>query len=424
MYVVFAGSWHSRGHSSSLGLGIVIDAHAGLVVDYEVLSKRCQVCAIMRTKIKNKKTTQAKYDAWKHKHDRVCNLNYEGSSGGMEEAAAKTLWARSHLNKLRYKKYIGDGDCSAYNAVCALNDNAGPYGVDKQVIKEECVNHVHKRMGTALRKIVKETTEEYQTKKGEVRQKKLLGGRGKLTDAVIDKLTDYYGTAIRRNVGKTVEAMSKDIWSTYYHCSSTDEYPMHFYCPEGEKSWCFWKWALFQKKKEEEEKQKRQEEREEELGEASQETVSFYGQKKPPAKKQSAMPSHKTMKVHFAVGDQEKRRVRAVYERLTNEDLLKRCLQGKTQNPNESLHARVWKLCPKVKSLGKATLDFSIAQATINYNIGYEAGFLGNELGITNHRSLKLLREMDLERERMRRSKPRKKRRKIEADPQYAPGEY
>lgn len=67
------------------------------------------------------------------------------------------------------------------------------------------MNHVHKRMGTALRKVVKETTSEYQTKSGETKHRKLLGGRGKLTEDIIVKLSDYYGYAIKRNVGKTVE---------------------------------------------------------------------------------------------------------------------------------------------------------------------------------------------------------------------------
>ena len=39
--------------------------------------------------------------------------------------------------------------------------------------------------------------------------------------------------------------------------------------------------------------------------------------------------------------------VRAVYERLTDPALLSRCLLGKTQNTNESLHALIWARCPK-----------------------------------------------------------------------------
>jgi len=55
------------------------------------------------------------------------------------------------------------------------------------IVKKECVGHVQKRVGTALRKLKK--------------QKKGLAGRGKLTDAMIDRLQNYYGIAIRSNVG-------------------------------------------------------------------------------------------------------------------------------------------------------------------------------------------------------------------------------
>ena len=49
------------------------------------------------------------------------------------------------------------------------------------VEKKECVGYVQKRLGTALRKLKKE--------------KKGLGGKGKLTDNMIDKLQNYYGIA-------------------------------------------------------------------------------------------------------------------------------------------------------------------------------------------------------------------------------------
>ena len=49
--------------------------------------------------------------------------------------------------------FVGDGDSIAYKTICQLNDGRGPYEVP--VTKEECVNHVSKRMGARLRKIEK-----------------------------------------------------------------------------------------------------------------------------------------------------------------------------------------------------------------------------------------------------------------------------
>ena len=92
------------------------------------------------------------------------------------------------------------------------------------VEKKECVGHVQKRLGTALRKLKKE--------------KKGLGGKGKLTDSMIDKMQNYYGIAIRSNKG-SLEKMKGNILATLFHCASTDKRPFHSaYCPAGEDSWC------------------------------------------------------------------------------------------------------------------------------------------------------------------------------------------
>lgn len=126
----------------------------------------------------------------------------------MEAQAAISLWVRS-VNKLkmRYITNIGDG-AFAHNAVTSMNNEEGPYQ-DIKVTKEECVNHVSKRLGTSLRKLKAEEVEVKTRKGGKSDKKSLLGGRNKLTDTDIDKLKSYYGTSIRRNVGKTVAELKK-----------------------------------------------------------------------------------------------------------------------------------------------------------------------------------------------------------------------
>lgn len=52
-------------------------------------------------------------------------------------------------------------------------------------------------MGTRLREIVKKTVVDTETKVGKIKRKS-LSGKGKLTAKTIDKLTVYYGLAIRR----------------------------------------------------------------------------------------------------------------------------------------------------------------------------------------------------------------------------------
>lgn len=89
--------------------------------------------------------------------------------------------------------------------------------------KKECVGHVQKRMGSRLRECKK--------------RNKGLGGKGKVTGKIIDKLSVYYGLAIRRHCD-SVEEMKNAIWATFYHYNSTDENPQHSKCPEGVESWC------------------------------------------------------------------------------------------------------------------------------------------------------------------------------------------
>ncbi|GFV76674.1 uncharacterized protein TNCV_4728941 [Trichonephila clavipes] len=42
--VSYDGSWFTRGHTSNIGVGCVIDLLTGFVIDYKVMSKRCGEC--------------------------------------------------------------------------------------------------------------------------------------------------------------------------------------------------------------------------------------------------------------------------------------------------------------------------------------------------------------------------------------------
>ena len=69
----------------------------------------------------------------------------------METDGSVALFQRSiKANKLGYTTYIGDGESKSYSAV----SNSQPYGPLVNILKEECVSHITKRMGTGLRDIV------------------------------------------------------------------------------------------------------------------------------------------------------------------------------------------------------------------------------------------------------------------------------
>ncbi|GFT25001.1 uncharacterized protein TNCV_179201 [Trichonephila clavipes] len=98
----------------------------------------------------------------------------------------------------------GDGDTKTFNA---LSENK-PYGDDYLIQKIECVGYVQKRMGTRLRKLILV----YSKKK--LSDGKTIGGKGRLTDSLIDKLAHYYGNAIRCN-STSVKEMRKAIWAVF-----------------------------------------------------------------------------------------------------------------------------------------------------------------------------------------------------------------
>ena len=107
--------------------------------------------------------------------------------------------------------------------------NLRVYG-DVELHKEECVNHVAKRLGTALRKLAASSKKSGVT----------LGGRGfgRLTGNTMGKLEEYYYLAVRGNTGK-LNKMYAAVWASFNNASSTDKKPQHDRCPVGADSWCF-----------------------------------------------------------------------------------------------------------------------------------------------------------------------------------------
>lgn len=62
--------------------------------------------------------------------------------------------------------------------------------------------------------------------------------------------------------------------------------------------------------------------------------------------------------------------IKPIYEDLTQEKLLERCLHGKTQNPNESFNNCIWKRVPKTDFVSLNTLHLGVLDAVICFNEG------------------------------------------------------
>ena len=109
--VSFDGSWMKRGHTSAYGIGCVIETVTGLVLDLTILSTYCQACSCAEARCGGRDTAQ--YQTWLANH-KNCNVNYHGSSGGMEVEAAEILWERSLNRGFRYTTMVSDGDARTF----------------------------------------------------------------------------------------------------------------------------------------------------------------------------------------------------------------------------------------------------------------------------------------------------------------------
>lgn len=185
--------------------------------------------------------------------------------------------------------------------------------------------------------------------------------------------------------------MKKACLSGIHHATSTDANPNHEYCPKGKESYCFYNKTL--------------------------------ANNKVPA-------SHKGMKVWCTLDAAEKEKVMHIYEDLTSDELLQKCLSGKTQNPNESIHQKVWNKLPKIKHHGLKSAEYSAAQTVVEHNLGYEYAMKHGrlEFGIETPSSVASgSRQRDTE--RIRHSvtpKPKKKRyaNAPQRDEEYGAGEH
>ncbi|KAH7952585.1 hypothetical protein HPB52_024183 [Rhipicephalus sanguineus] len=191
-------------------LGVSAECQTGdagtdfLLVDMKVLNNffaqaKCDKCDAKSLSVR--KATDKEYGLapqdegytdWLATHE--FQRNIECNSGRTEVEAALTMFQRSWAKHgLRYMTVLSDGDSRTFHAL----SEAEVYGFI-QIDKKDCINHVHKRMGAALRNLVDK-------KKA---QGESLGGRGKLTQEKIKKIANYYGYTLRSNIND-VPAMKR-----------------------------------------------------------------------------------------------------------------------------------------------------------------------------------------------------------------------
>lgn len=124
--------------------------------------------------------------------------------------------------------------------------------------------------------------------------------------------------------------MRKAIWAIWNHKASTDENPLHHFCPKGPESWCTYQKANCT------------------------DTVNQY-------KHRNTIP--------VAVMDF----IKPIFDDLSKPQLLRRCLKGKTQNANESYNSVLWNICPKRGFAGKKIVEIAAYEAALAFNEGNTA---------------------------------------------------
>ncbi|KAH9372084.1 hypothetical protein HPB48_017425 [Haemaphysalis longicornis] len=165
-----------------------------------------------------------------------------------------------------------------------------------------------------------------------------LGGKGRLTGDLVNKLTSHYGWTFKSLEGD-VEATHRAVMATYLHVTSRDGVSNHSLCPTDNDSWC------------------------------RQKAAEAKGQ--PPPKHR--WPAHVC------------EALLPVYERLSDRKLLERCQRGKTQNNNQSLHSMISALAPKERHASLFTVVAAVGEAVMKFNAGYARSATGilKELSLT-----------------------------------------
>ena len=144
-----------------------------------------------------------------------------------------------------------------------------------------------------------------------------------LTDAVIDKLQNYFSMALRANTGGTVQKIADEIWSSFLHVSSNEE---HQYHSLRDKTWCQYRRV-----------------------EANNTNLFKHG---------PGLPNEVVALV------------KPIYKNLIKHEELSKCLHGKTHNQNESFNGLVWERAPKNVYLSLEKLRFAVYDAVAVFSDG------------------------------------------------------
>ena len=230
------------------------------------------------------------------------------------QEACETFLRSVEKRNLKYTQFVRDGDTGTFAKVRDSWEKV--FKGNYVVVKEECVGHVQKRMGSCLRE------PEHKRKGEKLSDVKVLGGKGRLTGKIIDKIQNYYGEAIRNNPGD-IEGMELSIWAIFKHMIWDESIILdeqHKLCPKN--SWYSY-WSN---------------------------RGSYNDDKRLPSSFLDVL--------------------KPVFKNLTKNELLNRCLKGLTQNQNQAINGILWSKSPKTKFCGKTKVVLAVTDTVSYFNTG------------------------------------------------------
>ncbi len=238
----------------------------------------------------------------------------------METNAILALWSRSiEKYKLHYRFMVCDSDAKSNIVETVYGESE-----EDKVIALDCINHIGKRMFRDIENCWK-TNAKVTLSDGQ----KVGGGKRRLTagqSGVTGRLSELNRNAIRQNVKprisrhNTGESKSTDVHLKCYILTSLTT--VNKFCPDGEESWCVYK--------------------------------------------KNGTPVDDSKGHYLDLVDL----LEPIFVRLSNKDLLERCIEGFTQNQNESFNSLVWKRLPKHLWRGPSHVKAAICLAILQWNLG------------------------------------------------------
>ena len=196
-----------------------------------------------------------------------------------------------------------------------------PYHGKVAIRKEECIEHVQKRLKKRLMK--------------------KAAGLISLPQSKADRIAHLYALVVVQNRGKSAAEIHAGLQVLLSHTKE-----VHDGCPPGETSWC-------------------------------------YYQKRMDAHVTEGAPAPTTREPYLSPG--EFARAVDVFKVFGSLGFCATITLGKTQNSNETLHNMLWHNSPKSKHVGQKSLPASTALAVLSFNDGsLSYSRVMEELGLTN----------------------------------------